>query len=126
MSKKNLGFDKANIKKKAPSMGGAFVGGVVTGAVTKGLSKIIPAKYNNDTVNNAVPLVLGAILGLQKNEFISGAGLGMIGAASTKFSAQLGLGEVMLGEVPDYIVVEGLENGGMSPMLGNPGEESPY
>lgn len=122
---KKLGFDKANVKKAAPQMAGAFVGGAAGGVITKGLTNLIPEKYRTETIVNSAPLVLGIVLGVQKNEFLHGAGLGLIGVAAQKYGAQLGLGDIYLGDVPEYIEIEGIEDGNKT-MLGNPGQELGY
>ena len=127
---KSIGLDKNGLKKAAPKMAGAFIGGAAAGAVVKGISNALPEKYRNEKVVNAVPLVLGVLLAVQKNDFASGAGYAMIGVGSQKYGAMLGLGDpYFLGDaangVPEYIVVEGLDEG--RKMLGNTAtNELPY
>ncbi len=123
---KGLKINKAAVKKAAPELAGAALGGITAGAVTKLVTKIIPAQYQNENVINGIPLVLGLVLGIQKEPMLAGAGKGMIAVGAQKFSAKFGLGDPYLGEVPQYIEIEGLDDGTQSPVLGSPGGELTY
>jgi len=70
--------------------GSAFAGGAISGIVVTAVGeKIFP-----DSPQNAayVPALLGAFLSVQKNEMISSAGLGMVGAMASTISENLGIG----------------------------------
>lgn len=123
---KGFKINKAAMKKAAPELAGAFIGGAAGGFVRKTLTNIIPANYQNQTVMNGAPLVLGVILGTQKDPLISGIGKGLCALSGQGFGAQMGLGDPYLGEVPQYIEIEGLDDGPSQPVLGNPGGELSY
>lgn len=122
---KGLKINKAAIKKAAPELAGSFVGGAAGGFVNKMLTKVIPAEYQNQTVMNAAPLAIGIILGVQKTPFLAGVGKGLCAISGQGFGAQAGLGDPYLGDIPQYIEIDGLDTGA-APVMGDPGGELAY
>lgn len=80
---------KINFKKAFSQSAGAFAGGVAAGFVVDQLgTKIFPDNPRNASF---IPVILGAFLSTQKNEMISAAGLGMVGAMANTIAADFGL-----------------------------------
>lgn len=85
MARRKIDFQKALMKT-----GGAFAGGVASGFVVREIGdRIFPNKPSNAAF---VPLALGAVLSVQKNELLASAGLGMVGAMSNVVAENLNLG----------------------------------
>lgn len=128
MSKiKNLIPNKAAVKKNGPIIAGAALGGVATGYLNKQLPKIVPASMQNDKVLAALPLVIGAILGCNKNPMLQGIGLGIVGVSGAAVARTYGIGAAdLLGDVPQYIEIEGIEDGGTSAPLIAGGNEMAF